>query len=65
MCSVEPDTAEPHNPRVSAIVSKSGPECFPNFKIGAFCGTDPELEGAMRCDDTCSNIVCDQYPLDV
>lgn len=64
-CIEDPDTVESHNPSVSAIVSESGPECFPNFKIGALCGTHPELEGAMRCDDTCSNIVCDHHPLDV
>lgn len=48
---------------VQGIALEPNSGCFPNFKIGALCGTDPEIEGEMRCDDTCTNIVCDYQPL--
>ncbi|KAG6359224.1 hypothetical protein INS49_012745 [Diaporthe citri] len=40
----------------AAIASESNPGCMPSFRIGASCGSDPKLEGTMRCDDTCSNV---------
>lgn len=61
----EPETVEYNAPGTAAIASESNPGCLPSFRIGASCGSDPKLEGTMRCDDTCSNVVCDHQPLDM
>lgn len=60
---IEDEPDETTIPGVPGIALESNSECSPNFKIGALCGTDPEIEGEMRCDDTCRNVVCDYQPL--
>ncbi|POS68796.1 hypothetical protein DHEL01_v212810 [Diaporthe helianthi] len=54
-----PDDPETSTSRGLVASSEISPGCSAKFSIGANCGFDPTLEGAMRCDTTCKNIgVC-------
>ena len=61
-CLEEPETVGALMPGAPAIAFESNPGCLPTFRIGASCGSDGALEGRMRCDDTCSNVVRDRQP---
>ncbi|KAI7784880.1 hypothetical protein LA080_008911 [Diaporthe eres] len=56
ICPSETETVEFSTSGDAAVESQPNPGCLPTFRVGASCGSNPELEGAMRCDDTCSNV---------
>lgn len=64
-CILDEETVEHSKPGTASIASESNAPCLPTFRIGASCGSDPGLEGTMRCDETCTNVVCDHQPLDM